>query len=70
MDLEFRLPNREEPIAIGGEVRWVAASGVGVQFDGLRAGMSLGKKTGYCGRQCATRAVKVTIESCNAKALL
>ena len=38
LDLEFRLPNREEPIAIGGEVRWVADTGFGVQFDGLRAG--------------------------------
>ena len=38
LDLEFRLPNREEPIAIGCEIRWVAESGFGVQFDGLRAG--------------------------------
>lgn len=38
IDVQFRLPNREQPIAIGGEVRWVAEGGFGVQFDGLRAG--------------------------------
>lgn len=38
VDLRFRLPNREAPIAIGAEVRWVAENGFGVQFDGLRAG--------------------------------
>jgi Tfp pilus assembly protein PilZ len=36
--LEFRIPNREQPVAIGAEVRWAAESGAGVQFDGLRAG--------------------------------
>lgn len=36
--LEFRIPNREQSVAIGGQVRWAADDGVGVQFDGLRAG--------------------------------
>jgi Tfp pilus assembly protein PilZ len=38
VNLEFRIPNREQPIHIGGEVRWVNKAGLGVQFDGLRAG--------------------------------
>ena len=38
VELVFRLPNREQPVSIGGQVRWVGDSGAGVQFDGLRAG--------------------------------
>lgn len=38
VELTFCIPNREQPIEIGAQVRWVAESGVGVQFDGLRAG--------------------------------
>ena len=35
--LSFRVPTHDEPIKVGGHVRWATESGVGVQFDGLRA---------------------------------
>jgi len=35
--LEFAVPTDEEAIEIGGTVRWSDGSGVGIQFDGLRA---------------------------------
>lgn len=35
--LTFRIPTHDEPIKTGGAVRWATESGVGVQFDGLRA---------------------------------
>jgi hypothetical protein len=37
MDISFRVPTMEEPIEVGATVRWAAGSGVGLQFDGLRA---------------------------------
>ena len=37
MVLEFRVPTHEQPIAVGGTVRWSSEMGSGVQFDGLRA---------------------------------
>jgi hypothetical protein len=37
VDLRFSVPAQEEAIETGGVVRWSDASGVGVQFDGLRA---------------------------------
>jgi hypothetical protein len=45
LTLRFRLPIREQPIEAGAVVRWCTDNGVGVQFDGLRAGevWSLGK---------------------------
>lgn len=33
----FRLPTLEDPVATAAVVRWSNASGVGVQFEGLRA---------------------------------
>lgn len=36
--IRFRIPNRESPIEVGAQVRWAAEDGIGVQFDGLRAG--------------------------------
>ena len=38
VSVEFSIPGRAEPIAVGGAVRWAAPTGAGVQFDGLRAG--------------------------------
>ena len=35
--LRFRIPTHEEAITVGGHVRWATESGIGVQFDGLRA---------------------------------
>ncbi len=38
VQVEFSIPGRPEPITVGAAVRWVAPTGSGVQFDGLRAG--------------------------------
>ena len=38
VSLKFEIPGRTSPISVGARVRWVADSGAGVQFDGLRAG--------------------------------
>jgi len=35
--LRFTIPSQEEPIEVGGVVRWGDPGGFGVQFDGLRA---------------------------------
>ena len=35
--IAFHVPSMEDPIEVGGTVRWSNADGVGVQFDGLRA---------------------------------
>jgi hypothetical protein len=35
--LRFRIPTHDEPISVGGQVRWATETGIGVQFDGLRA---------------------------------
>ena len=37
VNVSFRIPNLEQPITVGGAVRWAAPVGIGVQFDGLRA---------------------------------
>ena len=37
VQLEIRVPFRNQPIAVGGVVRWCDGRGFGVQFDGLRA---------------------------------
>jgi hypothetical protein len=37
MQLAFKVPTLEHPIEVGATVRWAAGSGVGLQFDGLRA---------------------------------
>lgn len=37
MEISFTVPNVNHPIEIGAVVRWTDATGVGVQFDGLRA---------------------------------
>jgi hypothetical protein len=37
LDIVFSIPTLEEPIVIGAVVRWADVSGVGLQFDGLRA---------------------------------
>jgi hypothetical protein len=46
--LSFRIPTREEPIETEATVRWSSDEGIGVQFDGLRAGevYALGKLFG------------------------
>ena len=36
--LRFRIPTHEQTIEAGAAVRWSSEEGVGVQFDGLRAG--------------------------------
>lgn len=43
--LKFRIPTHDRPIETAGVVRWSNDQGVGVQFDGLRAGevWALGK---------------------------
>lgn len=38
VEIKFSIPGREEAVGVGGSVRWVAPSGAGIQFDGLRAG--------------------------------
>ena len=35
--VRFRVPTHEEPIEVGSHVRWATDTGVGVQFEGLRA---------------------------------
>jgi hypothetical protein len=35
--LAFSVPTINEPIVVGGTVRWSSAEGLGIQFDGLRA---------------------------------
>ena len=37
VQVSFRIPTHEDPIEVGGAVRWGVGDGVGVQFDGLRA---------------------------------
>lgn len=34
----FEIPTHDRPIAVGASVRWTSDEGVGLQFDGLRAG--------------------------------
>lgn len=36
-NIAFRVPTMEEPIEVGGTVRWSDETSVGIQFDGLRA---------------------------------
>lgn len=35
--ITFSVPTVEQPIDVGATVRWADGSGVGIQFDGLRA---------------------------------
>ncbi len=37
VDVVFRLPTAEQPIAVGATVRWTTDASIGIQFDGLRA---------------------------------
>lgn len=37
MQVTFRIPTHEHDITVGAAVRWAGGSGIGVQFDGLRA---------------------------------
>jgi hypothetical protein len=37
MEISFRIPTLENPIKVGGAVRWCGGGSVGMQFDGLRA---------------------------------
>lgn len=37
VQVRFRVPTQEEPIETEAQVRWTSESGVGVQFEGLRA---------------------------------
>ena len=37
VSVSFRIPTHEDPIEVGGAVRWGGDEGAGVQFDGLRA---------------------------------
>lgn len=37
VQVSFRIPNHEDPIQVGGAVRWSGEEGAGIQFDGLRA---------------------------------
>jgi hypothetical protein len=37
MTLRFRIPTHDQPIEVGGHVRWSTDEAAGVQFDGLRA---------------------------------
>lgn len=35
--LQLSLPSQKEMVEVGATVRWVQGTGIGVQFDGLRA---------------------------------
>jgi len=35
--ISFKVPTLAEPIAVGATVRWIDSTGIGLQFDGLRA---------------------------------
>jgi hypothetical protein len=37
VQVSFRIPTQQEAVEVGGSIRWSAETGVGVQFDGLRA---------------------------------
>jgi hypothetical protein len=37
VQVTFSIPNQEQAIEVGGQVRWSTESGAGIQFDGLRA---------------------------------
>lgn len=37
VEISFKIPTQEQPIEVGGQVRWTSESGSGLQFDGLRA---------------------------------
>jgi Tfp pilus assembly protein PilZ len=37
VQLVFTVPTMNEPIDVGGTVRWSSVEGLGIQFDGLRA---------------------------------
>jgi hypothetical protein len=37
VEVEFRVPGQEQPIRVGGSVRWASQDAAGVSFDGLRA---------------------------------
>ncbi len=36
--VSFEIPTHAEPITVGVSIRWSSEEGVGLQFDGLRAG--------------------------------
>lgn len=36
--IHFRIPTHEATISVGASIRWSSDEGVGLQFDGLRAG--------------------------------
>ncbi len=38
VELRFELPTHDKPIETNAVVRWSSDEGIGVQFDGLRAG--------------------------------
>jgi Tfp pilus assembly protein PilZ len=35
--ISFKVPTIDEPIAVSATVRWIDRTGIGLQFDGLRA---------------------------------
>ncbi len=37
VEIAFHVPTQADAISVGATVRWSAADGVGIQFDGLRA---------------------------------
>jgi len=37
VQITFSVPTTPEPIEIGATVRWADGSGIGLQFDGMRA---------------------------------
>ena len=37
LQISFSVPTVDQPIDVGATVRWADGSGVGIQFDGLRA---------------------------------
>jgi hypothetical protein len=37
VSISFTIPTQEQPIEVGGQVRWASDTGAGLQFDGLRA---------------------------------
>lgn len=37
VEIAFRVPTIEDAISVGATVRWADATGIGLQFDGLRA---------------------------------
>ena len=36
--VSFQIPTQDNPVSVGASLRWISDAGIGLQFDGLRAG--------------------------------